>query len=301
MNDYIKHIRGNTYYIPSRTNVGVIKKDDSVILIDSGNDKDAGRKIRMNLDKLDLKVEYILSTHSNADHVGANAYLINQYKIKAYSYKREVPITKYPDLESTILYGGKPTKAMQNKFLMAKPSAMEDIELLEDKTLSYFELEGHFLDMIGFKSEDDVYFIADSLFSEEVVNKYHLFYIFNVGGYLKTLDYLETLNDGHNIFVASHLEISNDISNTIKVNRNKILEVLDFLRDLLQTTNSFEAILKEVFIHYDLVMDINQYLLIGSTIKNYLTYLNDLGEVDLVIEDNELLYKLKGAVTHKKL
>ena len=109
------HVRGNTYYLPGKTNIGVILEDNQVILIDSGNDKDAGRKLRQIFDKNEVSVKYILNTHSNADHIGANAYLMNQYNCPSYSLGKEVVLSKYTELESSLLYGGFPTKKMQNK------------------------------------------------------------------------------------------------------------------------------------------------------------------------------------------
>ena len=41
------HITGNSYYIHSPAKIGLIKQgDNEVCLIDSGNDKDAGKKVK---------------------------------------------------------------------------------------------------------------------------------------------------------------------------------------------------------------------------------------------------------------
>ena len=43
----LNHITGNSYYIQSPSKMGLVKLSDTdVCLIDSGNDKDAGRRIR---------------------------------------------------------------------------------------------------------------------------------------------------------------------------------------------------------------------------------------------------------------
>ena len=57
------------YYIQSPAKIGLYKLDDNnVCLVDSGNDKDAGRKVRRILDEHKWKLTAIYNTHSNADH-----------------------------------------------------------------------------------------------------------------------------------------------------------------------------------------------------------------------------------------
>ena len=56
------------YYINCPAKIGVYVADgDNVYLVDSGNDKDAGRKVRQILDKNGWHLTAILNTHSNAD------------------------------------------------------------------------------------------------------------------------------------------------------------------------------------------------------------------------------------------
>jgi glyoxylase-like metal-dependent hydrolase (beta-lactamase superfamily II) len=74
------------YYINCPAKIGVYVADgENVYLVDSGNDKDAGRKIRQILDKNGWHLAAILNTHSNADHIGGNRYLQRQTGCKAYS------------------------------------------------------------------------------------------------------------------------------------------------------------------------------------------------------------------------
>ena len=69
----------NSYYIQSPAKIGLFKLNDTdVCLIDSGNDKDAGRKIRQILDAHQWHLTAIYNTHSNADHIGGNKYLQGQ-------------------------------------------------------------------------------------------------------------------------------------------------------------------------------------------------------------------------------
>ena len=60
------------YYINSPAKIGVyLASSADVYLIDSGNDKDAGRKIKQILTKMNWNLKGIINTHSHADPLGA--------------------------------------------------------------------------------------------------------------------------------------------------------------------------------------------------------------------------------------
>jgi len=65
----LQKIASNTYLIPSPANIGLYVRDEQAILIDSGNDKEAGRQILKLLNEKNWKVKLIVNTHSNADHL----------------------------------------------------------------------------------------------------------------------------------------------------------------------------------------------------------------------------------------
>ena len=71
--------KGGSYYMESPAKVGLVQLGgDRVCLIDSGSDKDAGRKVRQHLDAKGWHLTAIYNTHSNADHIGGNQYLQKQ-------------------------------------------------------------------------------------------------------------------------------------------------------------------------------------------------------------------------------
>lgn len=82
----LTQVAGNSYYIQSPAKIGLVRLNDTdVCLIDSGNDKEAGRKVRQILDANGWHLTVIYNTHSNADHIGGNQYLQNQTGCKIYA------------------------------------------------------------------------------------------------------------------------------------------------------------------------------------------------------------------------
>ncbi len=149
------------YYINCPAKIGVYAPDkDHVYLVDSGNDKDAGRKVRQILDKNGWNLTAILNTHSNADHIGGNRYLQGQTGCKVYSCGIEAAFTRYPVLEPSFLYGGYPCKDLRHKFLMAQESDVADFSDENfPKEIEVIPLQGHFFDMVGFRMPDNVVFL----------------------------------------------------------------------------------------------------------------------------------------------
>ena len=279
-----------TYYIKNATNIGIYKIDETqVYLIDTGNDKEAGKKILKIIDEQGWKVKGIITTHSNADHIGGNKVIQDRTNCTILAYNIEKSFTEYPILESSFLYGGYPFKDIRNKFLLAKESVVTPIENNLPDGLEFFTLKGHFFDMIGIKTSDNVYFLADSLFSEETITKYHLFFIYDVREFLNTLDYLNTLNG--NLYIPSHCEATNNISSLIELNKNKVKEIIDKIYNICEKEMSFEEILKYIFDEYNLTMNANQYVLVGSTIRSYLSYLLDENKLSYEFKDNKMLWK----------
>ncbi len=279
-----------TYYIKNATNIGVYKADEThVYLIDTGNDKDAGKKILRIIDDQGWTVKGIITTHSNADHIGGNRLIQDRTGCDVLAFGIEKSFTEYPVLEPSFLYGGYPFKGIRNKFLLAKESAVKPLENNLPEGLEWFPLKGHFFDMIGIRTSDNVCFLADSLFSEETVTKYHLSFVYDVKEFLNTLDFLSSTDAA--LYIPSHCEATDDISALIELNRNKVNEIIKKIHTACRNESTFEDVLKFVFDEYGLLMNANQHVLVGSTVRSYLSYLADADKLSYEFKDNRMVWK----------
>lgn len=281
----------HTYYIQSPAKIGVVETSDGhVVLIDSGNDKEAGRKVRQHLDRQGWTLDAIYNTHSNADHIGGNAYLAKQTGCALYAPGIEAAFTQHPILEPALLYGGYPMKALRHKFLLAQES---DAQLLTPEHLpAGFELiplPGHFFDMIGLRTPDDVVFLADCLSSQATLDKYQISYVYDVAAYLDTLERVKEMHAA--LFVPAHADATEDIAPLAQYNIDKVNEIAGHILDFCAAPHTFEEVLQHLFTSYDLAMTFEQYALVGSTVRNYLSWLLDSERLSATFTDNRLLWQ----------
>lgn len=284
-------VGAESYYIQSPAKIGLVKlAEDEVCLIDSGNDKDAGRKLRQLLDKNGWQLAAIYNTHSNADHIGGNKYLQAQTGCKIYAPGIDCAFTRHPVLEPAFLYGGFPPKQLRHKFLLAQESGAE--YLTPDKLpagMSMIPLPGHFFDMTGFRTADGTVYLADCLSSRETLEKYRIGFIYDVAAYLDTLERVQALEGA--MFVPAHAEATENIAPLAKYNADKVLEIADKILELCKEPLGFEELLQKLFSLYALTMDFEQYVLVGSTVRSYLAWLSDRGLIQAVFDGGRLLWR----------
>lgn len=287
----LTQVAGNSYYIQSPAKIGLYKLTETdVCLIDSGNDKDAGRKVRQLLDANGWHLKAIYNTHSHADHIGGNKYLQTQTHCKIYAPGIECDFTCHPVLEPAFLYGGYPCKDLRHKFLMAQESSVEPLtkEVLPQGFES-IPLPGHYFSMVGFRTPDDVVYLADCLSSKETLDKYQIGFIYDVGAYLDTLETVKTMQAA--MFVPAHAAPTADIAPLAQYNIDKAQQIAATILDLCGEPLNFEELLRKLFAHYGLTMTFEQYVLVGSTVKSYLSWLKDTGKLTAQFADNRLLWQ----------
>lgn len=280
-----------SYYFQSPAKIGLFRLNGTdVCLIDSGNDKNAGRKVRQVLDANGWRLAAIYNTHSNADHIGGNAYLQAQTGCKIYAPGIECDFTRHPVLEPSFLYGGFPCRELRHKFLLAQPSGAAPLtqEVLPDG-FELIPLPGHFFDMVGFRTPDQAVFLADCLSGQETLDKYQISFIYDVAAYLQTLERVKAMQAA--VFVPSHADAAADIAPLAQANIDKVWEIAETITELCREPLCWEALLQKLFAHYGLAMDFAQYVLVGSTVRSYLAWLKDTGRLTARFERSLLLWE----------
>lgn len=284
-------VLNSTYYINCPAKIGLyLDGDKDVYLIDSGNDKEAGRKVRQILDKNGWTLRAILCTHSHADHIGGCKYLKAQTGCKVYAPGVERDFTRHTLLEPALLYGGFPPKALRHKFLMAQESDADELASAElPEGFEIIPLPGHCFEMVGFRTPDDVVFLADCLSSRATLEKYRIGFIYDVQAYLDTLEKVKSLSGA--FFVPAHAEACEDVSELAQYNIDTVNEIAGRIKSICTQPVNFEALLKRLFDEYALELSFEQYALVGSTVKSYLAWLMDKGQLKAKCKNNMLLWE----------
>lgn len=280
-----------SYYLDCPAKIGIYcRTEKEVYLIDSGGDKDAGRKVRKLLEERGWELKGILVTHSNADHIGGCKYLQGQYGCPVFVGGIEGAFTRWPVLEPAFLYGGYPHKDLRHKFLLAEGCETVELDHPEfPREVEIIPLPGHFFAMVGFRIPDGTVFLADCLSSEATLEKYGISFLYDVGAYLETLDRVGEMEGS--LFVPAHAPATADIGPLARRNREAVTETAGRIRSLCGAGIGFEELLARLFDHYGLTMTHEQYVLVGSTVRSYLSWLKDRGEVEAVFEENRLFWR----------
>jgi glyoxylase-like metal-dependent hydrolase (beta-lactamase superfamily II) len=287
----IERLTERVSYVPNPVNIGVVHAENSSVLIDSGIDESVPRKVSRLLEKPPL---YLINTHSHADHCGGNAFLKKRFSTRVLASELEKEIIEHTVLEPFYLYGAFPPEELRNKFLMAKPSKVDETLkegplILDGVELEIVSLSGHSPGQIGV-AVNGVLFCADSVFSEESIKKHKIFVVYTVEKFLETLDFLEKAN--YNYYVPSHGKVVQDIKELVELNRKTVESVINTILDILKVPAKTEELMKSLFDRFEITLEnLTQYVLYRSTVQAYLSFLLDKKEVEREFRENTLLWR----------
>lgn len=285
----LKQAGKKTYYIPGKTNIGIfMTSENSVCLIDTGSAGD-GERIDDIISGQGWKIDYIINTHTHIDHLGGNAYLMQKYGIPAYCTEYDMVFAHYSDLEASYMNGGRPASKLRRIFAHPGKIGFQAIEENGLAGIAWTPLPGHTFGMIGVKTSDDIWFLADAYLSCEYMQRHRFGYLCDVGQYLKTLEYIKTL-DGR-LFIPSHGIAEEDIAQTADRNIENVEGLLADIREICRDFTPLDKILQGMYGKLGMRGNVANHALLSSTVKSYLTYLEDKKELECEFIDHIMMWK----------
>lgn len=296
------------YYISGPTNIGIIEEQlsdtkSNLYMIDSGCNTEDGKRIFTEIteyfSKKDITIKAIINTHSHADHCGANNYIQQKTNCEIWITENEQGSLINPFLQPIISWGGNPLPEINSSYYVAEKTVPNKIINTNEKLtlnngikLSFINLPGHYFEMIGILCEDNnkkVLFASDGIFGRKNIGKYWIPFLYDVKEFKNSLDTISSLNA--DFCIPGHGEPTSQIEETVELNKIAIISneqcILEALKYKEQTQ---EDILKYVADKNEINLHIAQYMLIGCTIKAYLTFLYNEGKISYHIKENKMYW-----------
>lgn len=309
----VEQVSSSVKVIKNVTNIGIItdfgspsdkKNIPDIYLVDSAGDSDGGKRIYRVLSELypeGFNLKAIFCTHSNSDHIGGNFWLQQKTACKIWSSLRERGSVEYPFLEPALVWGAYPFKEIATKHFVAKESVVTDIMdfntplFLDDGSkIEFIHLPGHYFEMAGIlhtsANDERILFLGDAIFGRHVIKKYWIPFLFDVKTFKETLEKIKTIPA--KLYVPSHGDIHENIEALSELNLIAVLETEKSILEALKQELTAEELLKYIADLNGITLGDGQYVLIGSTLRSYLAYLQNEGLVCHFIRDNKMYWSV---------
>lgn len=285
----LKQIGSKTFCIEHDTNIGIHFTDDGrMYLIDTGSEGD-GEKIDEILSREGWVPSCIINTHTHIDHIGGNEFLMRKYGIPAYCTDYDMAFAHYSELEAAYMNGGYPAEKLQTIFAHPGMIGFRSIEKETPDGIDWTYLPGHSFGMIGIRTSDDIWFLGDSYLSRSFLKQYTFGFIYNVEAYIDTLKKLKEFKGS--LFVPSHGIIESDIVETLEQNLRSVAEMCSMICETCREYRGQDKILQQMYERLRMHARPAQHALLSSTVKSYLTYLQDRNKLECRFVDNIMKWR----------
>lgn len=285
----LKQIGPKTFCIEHDTNIGIHFTDDGrMYLIDTGSKGD-GEKIDEILSREGWVPSCIINTHTHIDHIGGNEFLMREYGIPAYCTDYDMAFAHYSELEAAYMNGGYPAEKLRTIFAHPGMIGFRSIEKETPDGIDWTYLPGHSFGMIGIKTSDDIWFLGDSYLSRSFLKQYTFGFIYNVEAYIDTLKKLKEFKGA--LFVPSHGILETDIVPTLEQNLRSVAEMCSMICETCREYRGQDEILQQMYERLRMHARLAQHALLSSTVKSYLTYLQDRNKLECRFVDNIMKWR----------
>lgn len=297
----LNKINGNSYFIYNPTNIGIYAfKNKYCIMVDTGISNTAAAKLCDILESGGLKPKYVINTHHHPDHAGGNHYIREHYAGCAFLAGGDEKIFIENDmLFPQMLYSANPVKELIKGNAKAKSVPIDlvlenGVNKINDEKFEIICLPGHSIGHIGIGTPDRVCFLGDSIFSEKIMKKHPLPFLFDIDKQLNTLQIIKGLE--YEYYVLGHADSVYDLQSIRSLadeNIKYIEKNIDDILELLSQPLTCDDLLEQLCIINNIQLDFRNYYLCHSSAGAFLSYLYNKDMLEYQIEEGKLYYYAK--------
>ncbi|BBN93594.1 beta-lactamase-like protein [Deinococcus grandis] len=285
------------HFLPGAVNSLVLEDGrGGALLVDTGLDDGHARKLLRGIAELGLTPTGILNTHSHADHHGGNAFILKKFpELKVFAPPLEDAIITHPILEPIGLFGARPPKVLQSKFLLAPPSPARlapepGLTRIGGVSLELIEVAGHASLMYAVRV-GGVLYAADALFGPEALAKHPLVFCQDSALQKEAAARLGEL-EGVAVTLPGHGDPTGDLPGLVAANLSALERVTDAVRAAVRAGEAgVDDLLARVCDALGVQMtNAGAVVLNRAVVSAHLTELLERGEVGLRVVGNRLVF-----------
>ncbi|ALW89908.1 MBL fold metallo-hydrolase [Deinococcus actinosclerus] len=285
------------HFLPGAVNSLVLEDGrGGALLVDTGLDDGHARKLLRGLTELNLTPTGILNTHSHADHHGGNAFILKKFpEMKVFAPPLEDAIITHPILEPIGLFGARPPKELQSKFLLAPPSPARlapepGLTRIGGVSLELIEVAGHASLMYAVRVGGALY-AADALFGPGALAKHPLVFCQDSALQKEAAARLGEL-EGVEVTLPGHGDPTGDLPGLVAANLAALERVTDAVRAAVRVGEAgVDDLLARVCDALGVQMtNAGAVVLNRAVVSAHLTELLERGEVGLRVAGNRLVF-----------
>lgn len=293
----IVELSSRTAMIPGGVNIGVLRGDSGrCVLIDTGlNETSAKKAIKAVREELHGDIVAILTTHAHADHFGGNVTVVKRTGAKVYAPAFDEAVLRYPLLQPALLFAGAdPPPSMRGSFMLADASPVDEVITGERLEIEGFDIEvvslkGHSPNQVGYLV-DGVFFCADIVLPESVLEKYRIPYLFSLGDHIESLSRCTAATC--EVAMPGHGPLLDDLTSVRDMNRAVVDAVIEAVLARCERPRGAEELMTDLLRHFGAsVADAPSYFLLHPTVYAFLAFLQKEGRLEHEVKDGQSLWR----------